>query len=355
MLAPADHLAAQCAVAVALALVAGSCCPGPRTTAARSTTSAAAPGEIATIRTPRAVRAETHDTMTEAQFRNVDFHVGPGIVLHIARLRGEMRSMDAGGPVVFDDKRSFLIRIDSAEVGLSMQSLDHLLNDHVFGYAGAPLRHLRFSTANGRLVQRGVLHKVVDIPFEITATMSITPAGLIRIHPVTMKIFNVSGKGLLSAIGLQLADLLDLKQAVGVSVSGNDLFLDPEKILPPPAIEGRVTAVRVTRDEVVQTFGESGTARKRLGPLAPPDSSAPNYMYFQGGTLRFGKLFMVQADMQISDLDPRDPFEFSIDDYNRQLVAGYSKNTPDHGLTVFMPDIDQVEQASAGRDSTRHE
>jgi len=61
-------------------------------------------------------------------------------------------------------------------------------------------------------------------------------------------------------------------------------------------------------------------------------------MYFRGGTIRFGKLTMSNADMQIVDSHPTDVFDFSIAHYNRQLVAGYSKNIPRHGLVVFMPD-----------------
>ncbi|HEX6966850.1 MAG TPA: hypothetical protein VF166_13725 [Gemmatimonadaceae bacterium] len=274
-------------------------------------------------------------------------------MLRIVRLRGEMLSQRRGSPVIFDDKHSFVIRIASAEVGLDMQSLGVLMNEYVFAYPGAPLHDLRFATDSGKLVQRGYLHKVFDIPFTITAAMSMTPAGLIRIHPVAIKIGPIPGKGLLATLGIQLSDLLDLKKAKGVRVSGNDLLLDPVQILPPPVIEGRVTAVRVAQNEVIQIFDDSTARHETTQPLTPPDPAAPNYMYFRGGTLRFGKLSMVRADMQIIDLDPRGPFEFSLDQYNAQLVAGYSKNTPEHGLEVFMPDVDKVGRGSTGRGPAR--
>jgi hypothetical protein len=113
--------------------------------------------------------------------------------------------------------------------------------------------------------------------------------------------------------------------------------------LPPPSISGRVVAVRVDSAGQVQLFGAAsvGAGATALPPALPPppDSAAPNYMYLLGGTLRFGKLYMVRADMQIVDLQPADPFDFSIDRYSTQLVAGYSKNQPDMGLEVFMPDL----------------
>jgi hypothetical protein len=65
-------------------------------------------------------------------------------------------------------------------------------------------------------------------------------------------------------------------------------------------------------------------------------------MFYRGGTLRFGKLSMADADMQIVDLDPGDPFEFDLEHYTTQLVAGYSRTPPDLGLEVYMPDIDDA-------------
>ena len=290
---------------------------------------------------PNAVSAASTDSTTQTAFRNVNFHVAPGVVLEIRTLRGSMPSTTPGQPVVFDDKRSFVIRIASAEVALDTTSLAHLMNEHVFAYKGAPLHHLSFSTDGEQLVQRGILHKVIDIPFEITAQVSVTPGGLLRIRPTQMKICSLDGQGLMKALGIRLADLLDLERANGVSVSGNDLLLDPDRLLPPPAISGKVTAVRVESGKLVQVFGSSTEPA-----LAPPDSTASNYMYFRSGTLRFGKLFMVQADMRIIDLDPSDPFDFSIDEYDTQLVAGYSRNQPDGGLEVFMPDLDSVQRTT---------
>jgi Domain of unknown function (DUF811). len=286
---------------------------------------------------------------TRTEFRNVDFHMTSDVVLDIHYLDGAMRSVVTGQPVVFDDKSSFVIQIDTARVGLTPSNLGTLMNRYVFAYDGAPLRKLRFKVKDGRLVQSGILHKVVDIPFEITAALSVTDEGRIRIHPTAMRIFGVDGKGLMSALGIQLQGLLDLRRARGVSVQGNDLLLDPEKLLPPPAIAGRVVAASVENGEVVQTFGRD-TSDGASGKGAPVelgvlDSSAVNYMRFRGGTLRFGKLFMVQADMQIIDSDQHDPFDFSIDDYNRQLVAGYSRNTLDGALKVYMPDLDDTGKA----------
>ena len=76
-----------------------------------------------------------------------------------------------------------------------------------------------------------------------------------------------------------------------------------------------------------------------LPPLELPRPEEKNTMMFRGGTLRMGKLLMLDASMQVIDTDPSDPFDFFIDRYNDQLVAGYSRNQNDYGLVVFMRDF----------------
>jgi hypothetical protein len=89
----------------------------------------------------------------------------------------------------------------------------------------------------------------------------------------------------------------------------------------------------VEGDRIIQTF-----ETKEVKPLAPP-LTVRNYIYHRGGVLRFGKLTMHDADLEIVNSSKRATFDFSLPEYNRQLVAGYSKNTPVHGLIVFMPDF----------------
>ena len=274
--------------------------------------------------------------------RNVDFFVDSAVVLHIRRLDGTMRSKE-GGPILFDDKNSFVFAIDTAEVGLTGADLTTLLNKFVFGYKGSPLTHLHLRTEGDHIVQTGRIHKVITISFEITATMDVTPEGLIRIHPTKTKIMGVNGAKLMKFLGLDLEKLLDLKGANGASVHGNDLFLDPAKILPPPTIEGHVSSVRVDSDQVVQVFG-STEPHARVRALVPPDTKAPNYMYYKGGQLRFGRLLMLDAEMQIVDLDPSDVFRFDLSRYNAQLVAGYERTLADGGLEVWMRDVDKLKE-----------
>jgi hypothetical protein len=285
-------------------------------------------------------------TPTQVEMRNVDFYVDPEIVLHIHRLRGTIRSK-GGGPVMFDDKRSLVIHLATGEVGLTASDITALLNKYVFAYKGAALSKLRVTIVGSQIVLTGTLHKVAALPFTIRAEVSATPDGHIRMHPVQTKIIGLGVTRLMRGLGMSLEKLVDLSKARGASAKGNDIYLAPDSILPPPAIEGRVTAVRIVGNEMVQTFGGEGTPAQ----LSIPDSSQHNFMFYRGGTLRFGKLLMLDAEMQIVDLDPADPFRFNLDRYNAQLIAGYSRTLPDLGLEVYMRDIDKVKQSPSARPS----
>ena len=70
-------------------------------------------------------------------------------------------------------------------------------------------------------------------------------------------------------------------------------------------------------------------------------------MFYRGRVLRFGKLTMVDADLQIVDGDPADPFDFYLAHLNEQLVAGESRNQPDFGLLTVMPDYGDLRRPAS--------
>ena len=53
---------------------------------------------------------------------------------------------------------------------------------------------------------------------------------------------------------------------------------------------------------------------------------------------------MTETDLELVDLDPKDAFDFSVDDWNAQLVAGYSKTLPNRGLRAYMPDYNDLKK-----------
>jgi hypothetical protein len=279
---------------------------------------------------PATAHKETH-----VEIVNVNIYLDPQLILCIHHLTGKFLPTKKDQPPTFDDKGSYIIAVDSAEVHVSMASLSHAMNTYVFGDPHAPLTDLRVSAQGSQLKQEGKIRKGIGIPFEMLGDVSATPDGKIRIHPTQIKVAHLPVKGLMKVFGLDTENVVNTKNTRGVTVDDNDIILDPTAMLPPPAMRGRISGVRVSGDEMIQTFG---TARLD----APEKRSPSNYMAYKGGVLRFGKMTMNDADMQLIDEDATDAFDFFPDHYQDQLVAGYSKTTASGALRVYMPDYNKI-------------
>ncbi len=277
--------------------------------------------------------------LTRFQMKNVDFHTEDTIVYRIRTLHGVLLRSNKATPPTFDDKRSFILKIESGIVGLRADTLTDLMNNYVFAYPKAPLKDFSITTKENQIKMEGKMHKLAWVPFEILGDLSPTPDGKIRLHPTSIKAEGIPVKGLMHVFGVELDELIKTREERGVKIDDNDIIMDPERITPAPQIQGRITAVQIEGDEVIQFFGPDnrsyGRDTTRATDLHPKGSG---YMYFRGGTIRFGKLTMNNADLKIVDANPKDVFDFSLDHYNRQLVAGYSKNTARYGLVTYMPD-----------------
>jgi len=328
----ATIVASTVAVLLALLLLPACCCV--RGTSAPSTSEPPV-SHIPPIGTvPLPDFSEAHaKAPTQAFFRNVWFYLDETMFLDIHELRGEMQAKEAGAPLNFDDKRSFVMRVDTGTIGMKSASLDKLMNQYIFGYPNPPLRDLHITIAGKQLQQQGIMHKGVDIPFTMWADVS-ADHGLIRLHPTKISICGINGLGLLKAVGMNLQKMLKMPVERGIRAEKNDLLLDPNHVLPPPAVELRLVGVHTSGDELIQVFD----AGRHMAPLALPKPDEKNVMYFRGGTLRMGKLLMIDSDMEVVDIDPGDPFAFFIDRYNDQLVAGHERNLPSYGLLVHMKD-----------------
>jgi hypothetical protein len=277
----------------------------------------------------------------EVQMRNVVYRFTDQVSVQIRRLRGEVVPLKGDIPL-FDDKNSFRLKIASAEIAMTAASLSNVLNSYVFASSDAPLKSVSVQIENGRLKIKGKLHSKGDIPFESEGGLSASPDGKIRLHTEKVKALHLPAKGLMDLLGVKVADLIKTGKVEGVEVEQDDLLLDPAKVLPPPHIAGRVTAVRLERDAIVQVFGQASAAGDMHVPFA-------NYMAYRGNQLRFGKLTMTDTDMIIIDMDPGDPFDFYLDHYKEQLVAGYTKETPSFGLRVYMPDYNKLPRAKTSQ------
>ena len=273
------------------------------------------------------------------EMRNVSLHVADGVVLAITSLNGEFISRSASEPPIFDDPRSYTMRLKSGDLAIDAASLTAMLRDTLSRHP-SPLHDVTITFEEGRLRAKGTLHKGVSVPFSMTASVAVTPDGRLRLHAEKVKAVGVSVKGLLDLLGLDVEDLMKMPPESGISADKDDLLLDTAAMLPPPRMEGKLTSAAVEGARL--RLRMTGAAQPPARPATLPLPSARNYLYFYGGSIRFGKLTMSDADMQLIDADPSTPFDFFPARYEAQLVAGYSRNTKRKGLQVFMPDYSRV-------------
>jgi hypothetical protein len=274
----------------------------------------------------------------QVAMRNVEYHYTADTSVRIRFLHGELYPTKPPQIVVFDDKESFYLVMADAEIAMSCDDLANILNQHVFTASDAPIKNLSVQSQGNTLIIRGKLHNQGGIPFQTTGMLSPTSDGRIRLHAVKVTAAHLPVKGLMDLLGIGIADLINTNKVQGVAAEKDDLLLDPQQILPLPRIQGKVTAVRIEGSKIVESFGS-----KQESQFDPKISG--NYMAYRGNELRFGKLTMHDTDMVLLDMDPQDPFDFFLDHYVDQLVAGYSKTTPTFGLRVYMRDYNKLKPA----------
>ena len=217
-----------------------------------------------------AAEAPDQAAPVQIQMRKVNFRLARDIVLEVHSLRGELHRAKPEIPVTFDDSASFKVNIDSAEVAISPASLTALMNSYVLAYEGAPIKRVSVTIDGNRLIQKGTVHKGVDLPFEIEGSLSTTEDGNIRVHADKIKSAHIPVKGLLHFLGEDLSKLVNQNSARGMSIVGDDIILTPRTLTPPPHLEGRVTSVKIVDGKILQVF-DSGRR-----PIRHASENCPN-------------------------------------------------------------------------------
>jgi hypothetical protein len=284
------------------------------------------------------IAPEQQTAVVRTQMRNVRYRFSDSVAVQINSLAGSLIPIGDNECPIFDDKNSFKLHIDTAEIAIGSQDLANLLNSDVFARPDSPLSGVSVSIAKGQLKIKGKLRDKGDLSFETRGVMSAMPDGRIRLHNENIRALHVPVTGLLDAFGIDIADFIKSGKVPGVQSEGNDLILDLEQMLPAPHIEGKVTSIRVESNSIIQTFGH-------LDGKSAPRVKSGNFMSYQGNRVRFGRLTIDDTDIIVYDLNPSDPLDFFLDHYKEQVAAGYTNVTPSFQLRVHMKDFDKLGRA----------
>src|SRR5207248_11013316 len=154
--------------------------------------------------------------VTHIEMRRVNLHTEDAVSVYVDYLTGTLVPKHAGLPPNLDDKYSYDVAIDSAEITINAAMLTLLLNKYVFADPKSPISKVTVAIDGRQIKQKGTLHKGVGLPFEMDGSGTVTPDGSIRIHPTKLKVAHLPAKGLLDLRGVETDDLISGKYMHGV-------------------------------------------------------------------------------------------------------------------------------------------
>ncbi|MHB1675485.1 MAG: hypothetical protein ACYCSP_14680 [Acidobacteriaceae bacterium] len=287
-------------------------------------------------------RSSAYDRVIHIHMHNVLFRVMDNVVLQVTSVNGIVTPSRRNAIVSLDDKNSFSLNMQTATTSISSANLTALVNGFILPRAKTSLKNLSFTFNPDQSIQvKGDFHKVVDVPFSATATLHATPDGNMQMHMANMTVAGVIHQDLLDVLGIKISTVAQPKRQQSFQIVGNDIIFPIDQMFPPPHVHGHLQDVNISGSELNLAFG-SGKQHDgdRQSAAENPPTTAESYIYFRGGTMKFALLTMSPVDLELVPLKPdrEKSFEFSVDDYYRQLVGGYSKSLPNKGLLVYMAD-----------------
>ena len=271
---------------------------------------------------------------------NIMLRQGPDFRVYIAWIAGRMVRTKQNVNPSFDDSDSFILQIDKGVIHANIGDVCKYLNSTAA--QDTPLKDIDIQP-DGELVKiRGTLKKAVPLPIEIVGSLAPTPDGLVRLHVQHISVLKVPVKGLLGTFDVKLSDLMHSTNVTGVTISGNDIIFDTEKLLPPPHIRGQLTTVRVKVPDLEVIYGNAPNDPTQLAQWH-------NFLRFRNGAVNFGKLTMHHADLTMIDAANEPWFDLDLVNYQNQLVNGNTRMTAQAGLEIYMPSLKNETPKKAGQ------
>ncbi|HEY3988726.1 MAG TPA: hypothetical protein VGM02_05460 [Acidobacteriaceae bacterium] len=307
-----------------------------------SHTSASSAGNAPSITPVNTASAADRDP-TLVYAHNILLRKGPDFRIYIVWIAGQMVRTKQNENPSFDDPDSFILQINKGVIHANIGDISKYLN--TTAAESTPLKNVDIQPQGELIKIHGTIKKVVPLPIEIVGSLSATPDGLVRLHVQHISVLKVPVKGLLGTFDVKLSDLVHATNVAGVTISGNDIIFDTEKLLPPPHIHGQLTTVRVKVPDIEVVYGNAPNDPSQLAQWH-------NFIRFRNGAIDFGKLTMHHVDLTMIDAAKEPWFDLDLVNYQNQLVNGYTRMTAQAGLEIYMPSLKAQSAKPAGQSVT---
>lgn len=300
----------------------------------------ATPAISAGISPPTAIPITPASAPTAVYAHNLLLRKGPDFRIYVPWLRGNMIRTHRNVNPTFDDPESFFLEVKAGVIRANIGDIGNFLN--AGGAKGSPLTNITLLADGNQIKLRGSLHKLISLPIELLGSVAAAPDNRILVHVTKLSVLKLPLKGLLGGLHISVSDLFHPKGMPGIQVSGNDIYFDTLKLLPPPHVHGQLTKVRVVNPDIEEVYGNAEEAVTRLEEWR-------NFLRLNDGTIDFGKLTMHHVDLTMVDLSSDAWFDLDLNNYQNQLVNGYTRMTPEAGVQIFMPDLDKLPKNSGNQ------
>ena len=292
----------------------------------------------------------SHDRVTHIHMQSVLFRVMKNVVMQVDSLDGVLVPSRKNELISLDDKNSFSLKVQKATTSMSSADLAALANDFILPRAKTPLKNLSLTFNPDQSIQvKGDFHKLVDVPFSGTASLHVTPDGNMRMHLANMTVAGVIHQDVLNLLGIKVSSVAKPKRKQSFEIVGNDIIFPIDQMFPPPHVSGQLHDINISGDRLNLVFGtDKKTADHADASAETPTVTSGSYIFFRGGTMKFALLTMSPVNLELVPLKPDHDklFEFSVDQYYQQLIAGYSKSLPNKGLLVHMADDRELQPST---------
>jgi hypothetical protein len=298
-----------------------------------STTSSPSGTTSTTSSAMAGARTSSESAPTTVYAHNLMLRKGPDFRVYIRWLRGQMIRTRPNVNPSFDDPESFFLYVKTGVIRANIGDISNFLN--ASGIANSPLKNITLSGDGDQVKLHGSLHKIISLPIEVIGTIAAVPDNRIQMHVTKLSVLKIPLKGLLGSFHIDVSDLFHPQAIPGIQVSGNDILFDTHTLLPPPHIRGQLSSVRIVNPDLEEIYGNAQNALTQVEQWR-------NFLQLSDGTIDFGKLTMHHVDLIMIDLSNDAWFDLDLTHYQEQLVNGYTRMTPQAGLQIFMPDLDQL-------------
>jgi hypothetical protein len=294
-----------------------------RTPGGSSTTTATA------TQTAPAAATMRGGSATNIYAHNLRLHQGPTFRVYVQWLRGQLTPTHKGHIPSFDDTESFYLNVTNGVIRANIGDICNYLNARSLN---SPLTDINISGAGSAVKITGKFHKLISFPVELIGVLQPVAGNRVQVHLTHIDILKLPFKSLLGGFHLTLANLVKAGRIPGVEVVGNDIYFEPETLLPPPHIRGTLTSVSIANPDLQVVYGNTTKDVERVDQWR-------NFLRLRDGSVNFGKLTMNKVDLIMIDISQDAWFDLDLANYQAQLVNGYTRMTPQAGLQIFMPDL----------------